>query len=141
AAPPEPDDEDDFPAVDSDVEDVPLEASPQAYAGQAQAATEPGGPAPARQPAAAPAADAAPPMVVVHQRSILWPLLALAMVGITATALFLVWKQTRQPETIVVTTEPATGPAAAGPAAAGPAATDPAATGPAAIDPAATGPG
>lgn len=36
------------------------------------------------------------PVVVVHKRSLVWPLVALAMVGIAGTALFLVWKQMQE---------------------------------------------
>ncbi|HEU0036660.1 MAG TPA: protein kinase [Kofleriaceae bacterium] len=47
--------------------------------------------------------------VVVQKRSILWPLLAIAMVGIAGGALFLVWKQMQQqpPAVVNITTEPA----------------------------------
>jgi hypothetical protein len=46
-------------------------------------------------------------VVVVGKRSLVWPLLAIAMVGIAAGALFLVWKQTQaQPPPVVnITTE------------------------------------
>ena len=37
------------------------------------------------------------PIVVVASRSILWPILAIAMIGIAGAALFLVWKQTQNP--------------------------------------------
>jgi hypothetical protein len=53
-------------------------------------------------------------MVVVHRRSLLWPLLAIAMVGITATALFLVWKQVQQPDPIAAAAPPPTPPPAGG---------------------------
>jgi hypothetical protein len=54
-------------------------------------------------------ATALPP-VAVNKRGIVWPLLALAMVGITALALLLVWKQTQQPKEVIITQEPARDP-------------------------------
>ncbi len=119
------DDEDDgFPTVDSDVTDNPLDNRPTSeFNGAAQAAVQAAATVPASfdaPDASGQAADAPPSMVVVHKRSLLWPLLALAMVGITATALFLVWKRMQRPETIVVTSErdpsrPDPGPATAPP--------------------------
>jgi hypothetical protein len=35
------------------------------------------------------------PVVVVHKRSIMWPILAVAMIAVAGGALFLVWKQTQ----------------------------------------------
>jgi serine/threonine protein kinase len=50
------------------------------------------------------------PVVMVRPRSsLLWPLVAIAMVGITAAALFLVWKQTQQaqvPTSVVIEQHP-----------------------------------
>ena len=121
----EPDDEDDdgFPEVDSEGTDgaiderttsefgEPLERLAETDAGehtevpQTMGAGAPHAGAP-RAGAPHAAADVPPPMVVVHKRGLLWPLLAIAMVAITATALFLVWKQGQSPDTIVVTQEP-----------------------------------
>jgi serine/threonine-protein kinase len=126
-----PDDEEDgFPEVDSEVADGALDERTTAEFGggaarpieieAGSAASSEYGAEPETAPphaalpqtplphAAVPrsAADVPPSMVVVHKRGLLWPLLAIAMVGITATALFLVWKQRQQPETIVLTQEP-----------------------------------
>ena len=51
-----------------------------------------------------------PPVVTGNRRGIVWPLLALVMVGITAVALVLVWKQTQQPKEVFITREPARAP-------------------------------
>src|SRR5262249_3689263 len=52
----------------------------------------------------------ASPVVMVRQRSnLLWPIVAVAMVAITAAALFLVWKQTQQaqvPTSVVIEQHP-----------------------------------
>ncbi|HET9993265.1 MAG TPA: protein kinase, partial [Kofleriaceae bacterium] len=53
------------------------------------------------------------PVVVVHKRSIMWPILAVAMIVVAGGALFLVWKQMQNqqqqpgPAPIIVTREPA----------------------------------
>jgi serine/threonine protein kinase len=137
------DDDDEFPEVDSELADSPLEdrdtsefggsgapsvevevqtepdpsaaQAAMAHAVMAHAAAE-RAQAPVERPQAPvakaaverPPADATPPVVVVHKRGLLWPLLAIAMVGITATALFLVWNQRQTPEKILVTQEPRT---------------------------------
>src|SRR5262249_52512886 len=49
------------------------------------------------------------PVVMVSQRSLLWPLVAIAMVAIAAAALFLVWKQSQQaqaPTSVVIEQHP-----------------------------------
>jgi serine/threonine-protein kinase len=43
------------------------------------------------------------PVVVVHQRSLLWPLVAVAGIAIAAVALFLVWKQMQDKPPIIIT--------------------------------------
>jgi len=53
------------------------------------------------------------PVVVVHKRSIMWPILAVAMIAVAGGALFLVWKQMQNqqqqpgPAPIIVTQETA----------------------------------
>src|SRR5262249_35712783 len=60
-------------------------------------------------------ADRTAPVVVVHKRSVLWPLLALVTIGIAAVALYLVWKQREAPGTIIVTQSKADVPPAGSP--------------------------
>jgi serine/threonine-protein kinase len=43
-----------------------------------------------------------PPIVVVNRRSVVWPLIAFAMVAVTGGALFLVWRQMQAPGTTLV---------------------------------------
>jgi serine/threonine-protein kinase len=95
AASDELDDDDDFPPVDTALADAPLEA-PQAR--------EPGG-RPRPPLATGGGGERAPVSRVAHKRGVLWPLLALAMIGISAAAMFLVWKRMERqpPETIIVT--------------------------------------
>jgi hypothetical protein len=62
--------------------------------------SEPTGSMPSLQPlraqTAGPAGHTAPVVVVQHKRSIIWPLLAVAMVAVAGGALFLVWQQMQQ---------------------------------------------
>ncbi len=51
---------------------------------------------------AAPAHAPQPPIVVVNRRSVVWPLVAFAMVAVAGGALFLVWRQTQTPGTTLV---------------------------------------
>lgn len=109
------DDDDGFPSVEADDAHAPIQAQvahpthalPRELQGQTPPPfgieTSPSGAglqplAPAPAPALA---------VVVHKRGLLWPLVALAMVGITGGALYLVWRQAdRQPaQEIIITSE------------------------------------
>jgi serine/threonine-protein kinase len=54
-------------------------------------------------------AGRAPVVMVRHRTNLLWPIVAIAMVAIAATALFLVWKQTQQaqvPTSVVIEQHP-----------------------------------
>src|SRR6185436_2036829 len=120
------DDDRDFPPVDTEVADSPDHRSSQDLVRRSPVSierlssqeiarrsskpirVEP--PAPASAPA-----STQPPVVVVHKRSVLWPLLGIAMVGITAAALYLVWKQRQPPDTIIVTESRSDLPPAADP--------------------------
>lgn len=130
------DEDDEFPAVDSTVNEAPMEfratRPPQEtrdFSGQSTQAT----PLPfgAESSVSGVALQALPPgvlppgLTVVTQRpgrSIVWPLIAVGMLAITATALFLVWKQmqNQQPPAVVnITSEstrrdPDPGPGSAG---------------------------
>jgi len=137
AAPDELDDDDGFPTVDPEVEEtVPGRPTPPP-----DRWTLPRFELPAS--GAMPATEAPPPpVVVVHKRGLLWPLLVLAMVGITGAALFLVWQrmqQQPQPAPIISTEArtdlppppgaPPAPPAPASPSAAGSDGPSPATTG------------
>ncbi len=119
------DEDDEFPAVDSTVNEAPMEfratRPPQEtrdFAGQSTQAT----PLPfgAESSVSGVALQALSPgslppglTVVTHRagRSIVWPLIAVGMLAITATALFLVWKQmqNQQPPAVVNITSESTG--------------------------------
>ena len=102
------DDEDEFPSVESTLSDgPPLEAirRQQSQPGDFQGTTPPpfgGDSSTASGDALKPLAERASPQPVAHKRSLVWPLLAIAMVGIAGGALFLVWKQTQNPPAPVV---------------------------------------
>ncbi len=108
-------DDDEFPSVDDTVHETPYEireGRPSFVAGEFTGVTPPPfGVEPStsghglqllhRTGAAMPQA------VTPKQRSLVWPLLAIAMVAVAGAALFLVWKQTQQGTTVVnVTTTP-----------------------------------
>ncbi len=118
------DDDDEFPAVDSTISETPLEIRavrpPQDtkdFASQTGQVTPP--PFANEQSTSGVSiklinGGMAMPQAVVAKpsRSLVWPLFALAMVGIAGGALFLVWKQMQQqqqqPPTVNITTEPRT---------------------------------
>jgi eukaryotic-like serine/threonine-protein kinase len=100
------DDDDEFPSVETDVDSTPqLRATtpqndrpvtdPFGQTTPPPFAAETTGSAPALRPLqgtpVAPTNNA--PIVVVGQRSIMWPILAVAMILVAGGALFLVWKQ------------------------------------------------
>jgi serine/threonine protein kinase len=117
------DDDDEFPAVDSTITETPLEIRavrpPQDskdFASQTGQVTPP----PFANESSTSGVSIKPivgagmsmPQAVVAKpsRSLVWPLFALAMVGIAGGALFLVWKQMQQqqqqPTTVNITSEP-----------------------------------
>jgi len=61
----------------------------------------------ARPPAAPDPVPAPAPIMMVHRRSLVWPLVAFAMVAVAGGALFLVWQQTQNPApvSLVITNE------------------------------------
>ena len=119
----EDDDDDGFPSVETDVDDAPrfvgvvperpasdpfLSSTPPPFS-----SGESTGSAPSLQPLRGnsnmmPPTQQTGAMVVMGQRSMVWPMLAVAMVAIAAGALFLVWKQMgqqQQPAVINLTQE------------------------------------
>jgi hypothetical protein len=64
-----------------------------------------GEPAVGRSPSAPTVVAPAPVVVVDHRRSLMWPLVAFAMVAIASGALFLVWRQMQEqrPTSVVIT--------------------------------------
>ena len=85
------DDDDEFPSVDSTASELPPRTPHELQLGtpppfSAETSTS----APSLEVLRPPAVSAAP------RRSLVWPLLALAMVGIAGAALYLVWKQSQQ---------------------------------------------
>ncbi len=114
------DDDDGFPSVETDVDDAPrfvgAVTPDRPVTDPFQSSTPPPfssgestGSAPSLQPLRAVSTGVIPPsqhtgpIVVMGQRSIVWPMLAVAMVGIAAGALFLVWRQMqRQPAPAVI---------------------------------------
>nr|MBA3820079.1 hypothetical protein [Deltaproteobacteria bacterium] len=116
-------DEDEFPSVESTLSDAPpLEAIRAQHRlpsqpGDFQGQTPPpfGGDSHISGPALSLLSGMTPPpgTMLVARRSLVWPLLAIAMVGIAGAALFLVWQQTQtqQPPPVVnITTSPANPP-------------------------------
>lgn len=110
---PPPDEDDEFPAVDSAVTEIGsparagLPVNPTQVLGVNPATGEFQGSTPlpfGNETSASGAAiqplhgqlDASGRVVVMAKRSIVWPLLAIAMVGIAGAALFLVWKQMKE---------------------------------------------
>ena len=107
------DDDDGFPPVETEIAPapafVPQPAPPRAGASQDFAvsgtpppfAGETTGSAPSLQPLTG-APMPGTQVVVVKQRSLLWPLLAVAMVAVAGGALFLVWQQMQKQQPAVV---------------------------------------
>jgi serine/threonine-protein kinase len=116
------DEDDEFPAVDSTVSEVPAEVRAMRpgsekpdFSGPTGQHTPPpfGNETSVSGPSLVPLVGTATgSVVVVKQRSLLWPLLALAMVVVAGGALFLVWKQMQDqsPTTVNITTTPAPPP-------------------------------
>jgi len=119
------DDDDEFPAVDSTVNDAPVAFSatrpPQdgkEFSGNTNQVTPPpfgnetSTSGVAIQPLPAMSMPQAQMVSQKPSRSIVWPLLAIAMVGVAGGALFLVWKQMQQqqaPAVVNITSSSATG--------------------------------
>jgi serine/threonine-protein kinase len=105
----ESDDDDGFPSVETEVSAAPTFVPTPAPARAGVSADfavggtpppfggETTGSAPSLQPLQSP-----PSIVVVNKRSLLWPLVAVAMVAVAGGALFLVWKQMQQQQPAVV---------------------------------------
>ena len=118
------DDDDEFPAVDSTISETPLEIRVERpgqdtkdFASQTGQVTPPpfANESSTSGVSIKPIAPSGVPQAVVArpQRSLVWPLFALAMVAIAGGALFLVWKQMQQqqqqpPTTVNITSEPRT---------------------------------
>jgi eukaryotic-like serine/threonine-protein kinase len=97
------DGEDEFPSVESTLSDAPpLEALRRAASpnsgqpGDFVGGTPPPFGADSRT-GSGPSLNALPPPIQQPKRSLLWPLVAIAAVGIAGAALFLVWKQMQNP--------------------------------------------
>ncbi|MFT3697501.1 MAG: serine/threonine-protein kinase [Kofleriaceae bacterium] len=122
----ETDDDDFFPSVETDVDSAPRFVAPQPQPEQSDAfgqstpppfAAESTGSAPSLRPiqgAPQVPTQQQQPIVVVGQRSYIWPTVAVAMIVVAGAALYLVWQQTqKQPPAqapIIVQTSPNTNP-------------------------------
>lgn len=120
------DDDDEFPSVDSTISETPIEIRvsrpPQDtkdFASQTGQVTPPpfanesSTSGVSIKPINGPGTSMPQAVVAKPSRSLVWPLFALAMVGIAGGALFLVWKQMQQqqqqqPTTVNITSEPRT---------------------------------
>jgi len=110
----ESDDDDGFPPVETEVSTAPtfVPSPAPARAGVSQDFAVGGTPppfggettgsAPSLQPLPAPGVQSSPSIVVVNKRSMVWPLLAAAMVAVAGGALYLVWHQMQQQQPAVV---------------------------------------
>jgi serine/threonine protein kinase len=116
--------DDEFPSVETDVDSAPrfvattpepLPSDPFAQSTPPPFSAETTGSAPGLRPIQGTPIGSLPsqPVVVVHKRSIMWPILAVAMIAVAGGALFLVWKQMQNqqqqpgPAPIIVTQEQA----------------------------------
>jgi len=116
--------DDGFPSVETDVDSAPRfvatsadrpPSDPFASSTPPPFAAETTGSAPGLRPIQGTPIGSLPsqPVVVVHKRSLLWPILAVAMIAVAGGALFLVWKQMQNqqqqpgPAPIIVTQESA----------------------------------
>ncbi|MEO8841929.1 MAG: serine/threonine-protein kinase [Kofleriaceae bacterium] len=113
------DDDGEFPSVETDVDSTPRFVATTAPVtdpfGQSTPppfAAETTGSAPSLRPL--PPVMTTAPIVVVGQRSIMWPILAVAMIAVAAGALFLVWRQTQNQQApappVIITQERAVEP-------------------------------
>jgi hypothetical protein len=100
------DDTEEFGQISSEISETPVDVRhlhrPSA---ERIAVDEPGEPPPnlgALRAVPAPVHAPQPPIVVVNRRSVVWPLLAFAMVVVAGGALFLVWRQMQTPGTTLV---------------------------------------
>jgi len=95
-----------FPPVDSAVAGTPVDARHIQAASGEHAFNEPSVTGPALEELRAVSGSGGtqpqPVVVVQHRRSMVWPLLAIAMVLVAGGALFLVWRQTQQPQQTLV---------------------------------------
>jgi serine/threonine-protein kinase len=116
-------DDDDLASVETDIDSAPRfvvanaerpPSDPFAHSTPPPFAAETTGSSARFQPVAGSLTNA--PIVVVTKRSLLWPILAVAMILVAGGALFLVWKQMQNqqqqqpPAPIIVTQEPAPPP-------------------------------
>jgi serine/threonine-protein kinase len=116
--------DDEFPSVETDVDSAPRfvattterpPSDPFAQSTPPPFSAETTGSAPGLRPIQGTPIGSLPsqPVVVVHKRSIMWPILAVAMIAVAGGALFLVWKQMQNqqqqpgPAPIIVTQEQA----------------------------------
>ncbi|HEY0477959.1 MAG TPA: protein kinase [Kofleriaceae bacterium] len=119
------DDAQEFPAVSSEVSETPVDmrhlrepSTEQAVVSEPGAPGPPGpapgspGPGASVGPDAMRASQPLPPSVVVvnQRRSVVWPMVAFAMVAVAGGALFLVWRQMQNqpPTSLVITRDPGT---------------------------------
>ncbi|MEP6865629.1 MAG: hypothetical protein ABJE66_33725, partial [Deltaproteobacteria bacterium] len=116
-------DDDEFPSVETDVDSPPRfvattierASDPFAQSTPPPFSAEPTVSLPGLRPIQGTPIGTTPsqPVVVVQKRSIMWPILAVAMIAVAGGALFLVWKQTQNqqqqpgPAPIIVTQEQA----------------------------------
>jgi eukaryotic-like serine/threonine-protein kinase len=110
----ESDDDDGFPSVETEVSAAPtfVPTSAPARSGVSQDFAAGGTPppfegettgsAPSLQPLRTTGVQSSPSIVVVNKRSLVWPMLAAAMVAVAGGALYLVWRQMQQQQPAVV---------------------------------------
>ncbi len=101
------DDTEEFGRASSEVSETPVDVRHlQRPSAEQIAVDEPADPPPpnldALRAVAAPAHAPQPPIVVVNRRSVVWPLVAFAMVAVAGGALFLVWRQMQTAGTTLV---------------------------------------
>ena len=95
-----------FGGASSEISETPVDVRHLRRPSAEQVAVdEPGEPPPnlgALRAVPAPVHAPQPPIVVVNRRSVVWPLIAFAMVAVAGGALFLVWRQMQAPSTTLV---------------------------------------
>ena len=100
------DETEEFGGASSEISETPVDVRHLRRPSAEQIAVdEPGEPPPtlgALRAVPAPVHAAQAPIVVVNRRSVVWPLIAFAMVAVAGCALFLVWRQMQTPGTTLV---------------------------------------